>query len=55
LRTCTKGEGGAAKSGGGGGGECRELLTVDLHISDSNADEESLAVLMRPGCLPSMA
>jgi L-lysine exporter family protein LysE/ArgO len=28
-------------------GERSQLLTVDAHISDANADEESLAVLMR--------
>jgi hypothetical protein len=34
-------------------GEGRKLLTIDLHISDSNADKESLAVLMHPTSLPS--
>jgi hypothetical protein len=38
----------------GGGGEGRELQTVDwLHISDSNATEESLAVLIRAETLAS--
>jgi hypothetical protein len=32
-----------------------KLLAVDLHISDANAYEESLAVLIVAGCLASMA
>ena len=35
-------------------GECRELLTVYLHISDANANEESLAVLIHPQTLASI-
>jgi hypothetical protein len=37
------------------GGKGRELLTVDgLHISDSNATEESLGVLIRSKAIASM-
>jgi hypothetical protein len=36
-------------------GKGRELLTIDLHISNSNACEESLAVLMHTTSLPSKA
>jgi len=34
-------------------GERGELLTVYLHISDTNAYEELLAVLIQPAALPS--
>jgi hypothetical protein len=33
--------------------ECGELLSVHLHISDPNARQQSLAVLMTPGSLTS--
>ena len=36
-------------------GECGKLLAIDLHISNANAYEESLAVLIHAGCLASMA
>jgi hypothetical protein len=35
--------------------EGRELLTVYLHINNTNAPEGSLAVLIRPSLLPSKA
>jgi hypothetical protein len=33
--------------------ECGKLLAVEAHLSNANAYEESLAVLIRAGCLPS--
>ena len=35
-------------------GERGELLSVEMHIRNANAYEETLAVLIRPDCLPSM-
>jgi hypothetical protein len=37
----------------GGKQRMQPLLTVYPHISDSNVSEETLAVLMPYGCLPS--
>ena len=51
--TCSRVRGGIEAAVLDHRGECGELLTIDLHISNANAYEESLAVLIHAGALAS--